>query len=184
METGSCHLIHVCCAPDLVVAHISGARGDLFFYNPNIAPVDEYERRLAEVLRVSELLDYRVVNAPYEPHEFSEAIAGLETEPEGGMRCVKCVALRLSKTAKVAHAMGYKSFSTTLTASPRKDVDVINEVGKKISNVFRVEYLPNVYRKTPLFGDARRLVRQLGIYRQRYCGCVFSQRNSRLPLEV
>lgn len=174
MPSSKCHLLHVCCAPDLVISHLAGARGDVFFYNPNIAPAEEHEKRLSEVRRTSEFFSYQLVSVAYEPEVFEAYASGLEEEPEGGTRCARCIEMRLAKTAQIASELGYRSFSTTLTASPKKNVGLINALGKKVAEEFGVDYLPNVYRKTPLFGDAQRLVKQLGIYRQRYCGCIYS----------
>lgn len=171
-----CHLLHVCCAPDLVIAYLAGARGDVYFYNPNIHPKEEYEKRKIEVLKVAQIFNLDVLDVEYDPHSFLEAVRGLESEPEGGKRCEICFELRLRKTAIAAKELGYASFSTTLTASPKKDVATINTVGQKVALQVGVTYLPNVYRKGPTYNDAQRLVKMLGIYRQNYCGCVFSRR--------
>lgn len=181
----SCHLLHVCCAPDLVVAYISGARGDIFFYNPNIHPKSEYEKRLNEILKLAKLWNMNLLHAPYEPEKFFEKTEGLEDEPESGKRCEMCIKMRLEKTFKTAEKMNYKSFSTTLTASPKKSVELINKIGNDLVSIFKnaksnAIYLPNVYRKTNLYGDAQRLIKQLGIYRQSYCGCIYSYRFSKL----
>lgn len=171
-----CHLLHVCCAPDLVIAYLAGARGDVFFYNPNIHPKEEYEKRKHEVLKVARLFNLEVVEAEYDPENFFKSVRGLEHEPEGGNRCRVCFELRLRKTASVVKELGYASFSTTLTASPKKDVHTVNEVGKTVALETGTVYLANVYRKSPAYNDAQRLTKLLGIYRQNYCGCAFSRR--------
>ncbi|MGB9795367.1 epoxyqueuosine reductase QueH [Fervidobacterium gondwanense] len=176
-DTPSCHLLHVCCAPDLVISYLAGARGDVFFYNPNIHPRSEYEKRYKEVLRVAEFFEMNVVEVPYDPETFFEKTKGLESEPEGRKRCEICIRMRLEKTLEFAKENGYRSFSTTLTASPKKSVEMINNLGFNISKSNSVQYIPNVYRKSPLYNSAQKLIKQLGIYRQNYCGCVFSLKN-------
>ncbi|MGQ9855567.1 MAG: epoxyqueuosine reductase QueH [Fervidobacterium sp.] len=176
-DAPSCHLLHVCCAPDLVISYLAGARGDVFFYNPNIHPRSEYEKRYEEVLKVAELFKMNVVEVPYDPETFFEKTKGLENEPEGRKRCEICIRMRLEKTLEFAKENGYRSFSTTLTASPKKSVEMINNAGINVSRYNLVQYIPNVYRKSPLYNQAQKLIKQLGIYRQNYCGCVFSIRN-------
>lgn len=169
-----CHLLHVCCAPDLVIAYLSGARGDVFFYNPNIHPKKEYEKRYNEVIKLTNIWDLNVIDVPYDPESFFKLGKGFENEPEKGKRCEICIRMRLEATAKFAKENGYRSFSTTLTSSPRKSVEMINKIGLEVMKSYGIEYLPNVYRKSPLYNDAQRLIKQLGIYRQNYCGCVYS----------
>jgi len=180
-RSNNCHLLHVCCAPDLVISYLAGARGDIFFYNPNIHPREEYEKRLNEVLKLANLWDLNVLPTKYEPELFFEEVAGMENDPEGGKRCEACFRLRLEKSAQIAHQYNYASFSTTLTASPKKNVILINSIGISISKSTsdaNVTYLPNVYRKSSSYNDAQKLIKQLGIYRQNYCGCVYSMSNS------
>lgn len=179
-EVSKCHLLHVCCAPDLVISYLAGARGDIFFYNPNIHPREEYEKRLNEVMKLATLWNLNVLPVSYEPELFFEEVVGLENEPEGGKRCEVCFRLRLEKSAQTAYQCNYASFSTTLTASPKKNVALINSIGisvsKNASDTGAV-YLPNVYRKSSSYNDAQRLIKQLGIYRQNYCGCAYSLSN-------
>jgi len=177
-DSQSCHLLHVCCAPDLVISYLSGARGDVFFYNPNIHPKAEYEKRYEEVLKVASLFNMNVINVSYDPESFFQRTKGLESEPEGGKRCEICIKLRLEKSMEYAKINGYKSVSTTLTASPKKSVEMINSIGKELEKLYDVDFLPNIYRKSPLYNDAQKLIRKLGIYRQNYCGCIFSLRTS------
>lgn len=181
----SCHLLHVCCAPDLVIAYLAGARGDIFFYNPNIHPKSEYEKRFNEVLKLAKLWNMNVLKVPYDPEKFFIKTKGLEKEPEQGRRCEVCVKMRLEKTFEMSRKMNYKTFSTTLTSSPKKSVEMINRIGNEITTNFsaRVSYLPNVYRKTSLYNEAQRLIKQLGIYRQNYCGCVYSYRTNYANLQ-
>ncbi|MCX7654065.1 MAG: epoxyqueuosine reductase QueH [Fervidobacterium sp.] len=175
----NCHLLHVCCAPDLVISYLSGARGDVFFYNPNIHPKDEYEKRYIEVLKVAKLFNMNVLDASYEPEIFFKETRGFENDPELGKRCEICVKIRLQKSFEVAKKFDYKSLSTSLTASPKKSVEIINKIGLELGKSSGVVYLPNVYRKSFLYNDAQRLIKQLGIYRQNYCGCVYSLKFSR-----
>jgi predicted adenine nucleotide alpha hydrolase (AANH) superfamily ATPase len=177
-DVKNCHLLHVCCAPDLAISYLSGARGDIFFYNPNIHPKAEYEKRYAEVIKIAALFKMNVLKVPYNPDLFFKLTKGLKNEPEGGTRCEICIRMRLEKTMEYAKENGYKSVSTTLTASPKKNVEVIVKIGKELEKKYGVEFLPNVYRKSPLYNDAQKLIRKMGIYRQNYCGCIFSVRNS------
>jgi predicted adenine nucleotide alpha hydrolase (AANH) superfamily ATPase len=177
-DVKNCHLLHVCCAPDLAISYLSGARGDIFFYNPNIHPKAEYEKRYAEVIKIAALFKMNVLKVPYNPDLFFKLTKGLQNEPEGGTRCEICIRMRLEKTMEYAKENGYKSVSTTLTASPKKNVAMIVKIGKELEKKYGVEFLPNVYRKSPLYNDAQKLIRKMGIYRQNYCGCIFSIRNS------
>ncbi|SDH02001.1 hypothetical protein SAMN04488510_10356 [Fervidobacterium changbaicum] len=177
-DVKGCHLLHVCCAPDLVISYLSGARGDIFFYNPNIHPKSEYEKRYSEVFKVAALFQMNVIQVPYDPERFFKLTKGLEKEPEGSLRCEICIRMRLEKTMEYAKQHGYKSVSTTLTSSPKKSVEMINRIGKELEKQHGIEFLPNVYRKSPLYNDAQKLVRKLGIYRQNYCGCIYSIRHS------
>ncbi len=173
-DSKNCHLLHVCCAPDLVISYLSGARGDIFFYNPNIHPKSEYEKRYNEVLEVASLFKMNVLKVSYDPERFFELTKGLELEPEGGKRCELCIRIRLERSMEYAKNNDYTSVSTTLTASPKKSVEMINRVGKELEKRYNLTFLPNIYRKSPLYNDAQRLIKQLGVYRQNYCGCAFS----------
>lgn len=162
-----------------MISYLSGARGDVFFYNPNIHPKDEYEKRYIEVLKVAKLFNMNVLDASYEPEIFFKETRGFENDPELGKRCEICVKIRLQKSFEVAKKFDYKSLSTSLTASPKKSVEIINKIGLELGKSSGVVYLPNVYRKSFLYNDAQRLIKQLGIYRQNYCGCVYSLKFSR-----
>lgn len=178
-------LLHACCAPcsSYVIAYLSQYFDIcLYFYNPNIAEAAEYERRLAEVRRlVAEMgLSERVTVAAgaYEPETFYAAVRGLEDEPEGGARCTECFTLRLAEAAAAAQARGADYFTTTLTISPHKDSERLNAIGQQLAAQAGVPYLCSDFKKREGFKRSTALSAQYGLYRQDYCGCVFSKRDA------
>ncbi len=176
-------LLHICCAPDattaykrLVVDHeVKG-----FFFNPNVQPQEEYEKRKEAVEKLSKAWNFEVVYAPYEPEKWFKTVRGLEEEPEGGIRCKACIAYRLKKTAELAKKMGFDAFTTSLTTSPHKDVEFINFIGPKIAKSFELKYLPCVFRKKNGFLESVRYSQKIGLYRQNYCGCLYSLRKEKV----
>lgn len=173
-------LMHVCCAPcassvmERVYPHFDVT---LFYYNPNIHPSDEYEKRAGEIpklLRASGMEDVPVIFSDYAPEEFFAAARGLEAEPEGGARCEKCFDLRLGETARYAAGHGFDFFCTTLTVSPHKNARIINAIGERLSGECGIPWLPSDFKKRDGYLRSIRLCRQYGIYRQCWCGCAFS----------
>ena len=175
-------LLHSCCAPcssycmeyltryfDLVV----------YYYNPNISPEAEFAHRLSELRRlVSELPRegaIEVVPGPYEPEKFYALAKGLEDAPEGGERCERCFRLRLEEAAKAAAALGCDYFTTTLTISPLKDAQLLNAIGGEFSQRFGVPWLPSDFKKKNGYKRSCELSAEYGLYRQDYCGCVYSR---------
>lgn len=171
-------LLHICCAPDATYCASKliedGFAVTGFFYNPCIEPESEYERRLAETVKVARAIGFDLLETPYENAVFREAVAGLEEEPEGGARCEKCFRLRLAATAVAAESAGFTGFTTTLTISPHKDVAAITNIGIETARENKVRYLPYLFRKNDGFKKSVALSHQLGLYRQNYCGCIFS----------
>jgi predicted adenine nucleotide alpha hydrolase (AANH) superfamily ATPase len=176
-------LLHSCCAP--CGSHvIESLRAEyditVYYYNPNIYPRAEYERRAAWQRILPGLLGLggtvRVVEGAYEPEVFYSAVRGLEDSREGGARCRECFALRLRATARLAVARGYDAFTTTLSVSPHKDAGVINELGDALAPEYGVKYLRSDFKKRGGYQRSVELSRRLGVYRQRYCGCEFSVR--------
>ena len=175
-------LLHVCCAPcatralEVMSPYFSI---DILFYNPNIQPKAEYEKRLfsLELLLKSMPLPNaaRLLGAPYRGGDFSFAAAGYEQEPEGGARCSRCFELRLREAGKLAREGGYDFFSTTLTVGPRKSAEVINELGFQISGQIGVPWLPADFKKRDGYRRSVELSGKYGLYRQNYCGCRFSK---------
>ncbi|OGF26469.1 hypothetical protein A2477_02290 [Candidatus Falkowbacteria bacterium RIFOXYC2_FULL_47_12] len=146
----------------------------LFFYNPNIFPADEYERRLAETRRVAKSMSLELIAGAYEHTMWRTAVQGLESELEGGARCPVCFRLRLEKTASLAAEKGFDIFASTLTVSPHKDARVINDIGLQLGKTYGVAYLASDFKKQGGFQESCKLSKELNLYRQDYCGCEFS----------
>ena len=176
-------LLHSCCAPcsSYVLECLNRAFDiDLFYYNPNIAPAEEFERRVAELNRLTERLPHegalRVIRGKYDPEAFLRLCAGHEDDPEGGERCERCFRLRLGETAKLAAELGSDYFTTTLTISPLKDAQLLNAIGLELSRRFGVPWLCSDFKKKNGYKRSCELSAEYGLYRQDYCGCVFSKR--------
>ncbi len=175
-------LLHACCAPcsSYVLEYLSQIfKITLYFYNPNISPEKEYIFRLDELKRLTgEMLpesDIEVVNAEYEPELFYEMAKGMEEMKEGGERCFKCYEMRLKKAASAAKDGGYDYFTTTLSISPHKNAQKLNEIGKMLSDEYGVSYLFSDFKKKGGYKRSCELSQQFGLYRQDYCGCVYSK---------
>ena len=147
-----------------------------YFYNPNIHPKLEYELRLENMIRLAEIYDIQLIVGEYDVKSWFEAIRGLEGEKEGGRRCRKCFELRLKETANLAKELGIGIFATTLTVSPHKNAQTINLVGREISDRYNIEFLEADFKKKDGFKKSVELSRKLGLYRQDYCGCIYSIR--------
>ena len=174
-------LLHACCAPcsSAIVEKLmdSGIRPTLFFYNPNIFPREEYEKRKNECIRHVETLGLDFINADYEHDKWTEAVRGLENEPERGKRCLKCFKIRLLTAAKYASENGFKVFATTLSTSRWKNLDQINDAGTfAVSRFPELTFLAENWRKGGLTERRNELIRQYGFYNQTYCGCEFSMK--------
>ena len=176
-------LLHCCCAPcsSYVLEYLSEFfQITCFYYNPNISPKEEYDHRVEELKRlVKEMpLDgrVRVTEGTYEPEVFEEMARGLEDVPEGGARCKACYRLRLEQTAKLAKEGGYDFFTTTLSISPMKRADWLNETGAELSEEFGVPYLFSDFKKKGGYQRSIELSAQYGLYRQDFCGCIYSKK--------
>lgn len=170
-------LLHSCCGPcsSYVLEYLSDYFDiTLFFYNPNIQPAEEYEKRLSAQKQLLERAKYKnpvaFLAGEYEPQRFFEAVKGLENCREGGARCEKCFELRLSKAAEIAKKGGFDYFVTTLTVSPHKNAVLINEIGGRYQN-----YLPSDFKKREGYKRSIILSKEYELYRQGYCGCIFSK---------
>lgn len=175
-------LLHCCCAPcsSYVLEYLSNYfRITTFYYNPNIFPQEEYAHRVAELKRfVAEFPTKYPVNfveGAYEPKRFYEAVKGLEREREGGARCRKCFELRLGEAAKTARNLGCDYFTTTLSISPMKDATLLNQIGEAMGEKYGVRHLPSNFKRKGGFLRSTELSREYGLYRQNFCGCVYSQ---------
>ena len=178
-------LLHVCCAPcsSYCLEYLSDFFDiTVYYYNPNISPEAEYRFRLSEEERYISLRDFknpvRMTDSVYDPNEFFEAARGLEREPEGGKRCEKCFRLRLEASAIKAVELGMDCFTTTLTISPLKNAALLNKIGFEAGEKYGVAWLPGDFKKREGYKRSIVLSREYDLYRQNYCGCVFSKTNN------
>lgn len=176
-------LIHSCCAPcsSYVLEYLSRYFDiTLLYYNPNIYPEQEYIRRVEEQKQLIQAMPlYREVQfrqGDYQPQLYYQAIKGLEGEPEGGERCLICYELRLREAARLAKEGGFDYFTTTLSISPHKKSEKLNEIGNTLAVEFGVSYLPSDFKKKNGYKRSIELSKEYELYRQDYCGCVFSVR--------
>ena len=172
-------LLHSCCAPcssTCIERLIRGFSVTVLYYNPNIDPLNEYEKRRDEQIRFCEEFGVQCITLDYQKDEFFDKIKGYECEAEGGKRCFVCFDLRLRKTAYYAKEKGFDFFATTLTLSPLKNAEKINEIGNKISSELNVKYLPTDFKKNGGYLRSIELSKEYNLYRQNYCGCIFSKR--------
>ena len=174
--------LHACCAPcsSAVLERLNEAfEIELFYYNPNIAPEEEFRRRAEEARRlVSQmpLESVRVIEGPYDAERFYALVRGHEGDPEGGARCAICFEMRLRRTAEFAREIGADYFTTTLSISPLKDSQLLNELGARIAEEAGVRYLHSDFKKKDGYKRSCALSEEYGLYRQDYCGCAFSRR--------
>lgn len=170
-------LLHICCGICAagVAERLKSEGHELFgfFYNPNIYPREEYEKRLEVTRTVARELSFPLEVPPYEPGEWERVAGHLAQEPEDGARCVVCYKLRLERTAEMLKDEGLDAMTTTLTISPRKKAIVVNEVGKEVAGN---RFLARDFKKRDGFKRANELARSWGLYRQHYCGCRYSVR--------
>ena len=176
-------LLHACCAPcsSYCLEYLSQYfKITLYFYNPNIYPESEYSLRSDEARRFISEMDFKYpvtfLEVKFHPKEFYDAIKGFESEKEGGERCFRCYRLRLESTAKLAEEMGFDYFTTTLSISPLKRADKINEIGEELGEIYSIKHLPSDFKKKNGYKRSTELSKEHGLYRQDYCGCVFSKR--------
>lgn len=175
-------LLHSCCAPcsSQSIEFLKEFFDiDILYYNPNITSKDEFEKRLNEQIAYIKKRDYSidVKTLDYNPLEFFEIAKGLEKEPEGGKRCFKCYELRLRRTAELALKLGYDSFATTLSISPYKNSNKLNEIGLRIENELNIQYVYLDLKKKDGYKKSIEYSKEYGLYRQNYCGCIYSYRD-------
>lgn len=178
-------LLHSCCAPcsSYVLEYLDKYFDiTIFYYNPNISPKSEFDYRVNEVKRlIGELPhenDIAFIEGEYDSSVFFDMARGMETLPEGGERCFKCYELRLRRSAEEAKKGGFDYFTTTLSISPHKNAQKLNEIGAALSEEYRVKYLFSDFKKKNGYKRSCELSAQYGLYRQNYCGCVFSKAQS------
>lgn len=175
-------LLHACCAPcsSYVLEYLTKYFDiSVFFYNPNISPYSEYEKRSCELKRLVKEIplssETDIIDGQYDPERFSDMAKGLEALPEGGERCFKCYRLRMEEAAKVASEKGFDYFTTTLSISPHKNAKKINEIGQELEREYAVKYLYADFKKKDGYKRSIQLSHEYGLYRQDYCGCVYSK---------
>ena len=173
-------LIHSCCAPcSSYVLEYLNVYFDItiLYYNPNIYPETEFYKRVDEQEKLVNAmgLSSEIINIGYNSNEFYSAVKGLEKEPEGGRRCEKCFYLRLEKTAQIAKERGFDYFTTTLSVSPLKNEQILNQIGKQLSEKHDIPYLYSDFKKKNGYKRTIELSKKYELYRQNYCGCIFSQ---------
>ena len=180
-------LLHSCCGPcsSSVIERLAGEFNiTVLYYNPCITDEEEYKKRRAAQIAFIEkfnaeridLPDISFTEGPYEPGAFLELTKGHEEDPEGGGRCGICFRQRLEKTAETAAFMGFDLFGTTLTVSPHKNYEIISAIGRDIAGRYGVGFLDRDFKKQDGFKRSIELSRKYGLYRQNYCGCVYSER--------
>ncbi len=172
-------LLHACCAPcssyvlEYLTRHFEIT---VFYYNPNITPESEYHKRVEELIRLIREAGHpvRLIEGIYDPSVFFEMAKGLEDLPERSKRCYLCYELRMREAARIARDLQADYFTTTLSISPHKDAQWINEIGEKLALEYGVPHLPSDFKKRSGYLRSIELSGQYGLYRQDYCGCVFS----------
>lgn len=177
-------LLHTCCAPcsSYCIEYLSSYFNiTVLYYNPNIYPESEYLHRKAEQIRlICEMktkYPVKFIDCDFESEKFYETAKGLENCREGGERCFKCYRLRLTKAAKVASENGFDWFTTSLTISPLKNAQKINEIGVELAEKYGVKFLPSDFKKKEGFKRSIELSKEYNLYRQNYCGCEYSQKH-------
>lgn len=177
-------LLHSCCAPcsSYTLEYLSEYfRITVFYYNPNIYPEEEYHKRAQEQQQFIQRLPVKhpvsFLEGSYDTARFYQMARGLEQVPEGGERCFKCYELRLRESARLAAEGGFDYFTTTLSISPLKNAEKLNEIGECLASEYKVAYLPSDFKKRNGYKRSVELSQAYGMYRQNYCGCVFSLRS-------
>lgn len=175
-------LLHSCCAPcsSYCIEYLSKFfEITVLYYNPNLDSEEEFSRRANEQQRLINEMPaqnpVRLIVIPYNNEEYYACVKGLETEKEGGARCAQCFGLRLERTAKLAKELDLDYFTTTLTISPLKNTRLINTIGYEIGKKYNIKYLPSDFKKLGGYLRSIELSREYNLYRQNYCGCVYSK---------
>lgn len=178
-------LLHACCgicSSSVLEKLVPYFDVTVLYYNPNIYPEEEYQKRLATLNELIEdmNLDVKVVETKYDPETFEKIARGLEDEKEGGERCTKCFYLRLEETAKYAKENNFDYFCTTLSVSPHKDSQRLNKIGQVLEEKYDIKYLYSDFKKKEGFKRSNELSKQYNLYRQNYCGCKYSYNESQV----
>lgn len=175
-------LLHSCCAPcsSYVISYLTDYFDiTILYYNPNIFPYEEYIKRkneqikLIKEIKTKNKLDY--IDCDYDNELFNKLIKGLENEPERGSRCSICYKMRIGKTAKLAKENNYDYFCTTLSVSPYKNAELINKIGKELEEEYNIKWLYSDFKKKDGYKKSIELSKKYNLYRQSYCGCIYSK---------
>ncbi len=179
-------LLHSCCAPcsSYVLEYLTNYFDiTILFYNPNISSCEEYDKRLQELKRLVKEMPHKnridIVEGKYEPEVFYDIAKGLEDVREGGERCFKCYLLRLEEAAKYAKSKNFDYFTTTLSISPHKNAQKLNEIGEELENKYDIKYLYADFKKKNGYKRSIELSKEYHLYRQDFCGCIYSQKLKR-----
>ncbi len=172
-------LLHVCCAPcSSAVLELLSKYFDItiYYYNPNIHPQAEYEKRFGELIKLNKVMNfnYKIVQPKYNPQEFFDIAKGYENLPEGDIRCKKCMEQRMKLCAKYAKENNFDYFTTTLSISPYKNSHWINEIGYTLQDKYNIKFLYSDFKKNNGYLESIKLCKEYNIYRQDYCGCIYS----------
>lgn len=174
-------VIHACCAicSAYPISYLQdmGYQVCVYFYNPNIYPDKEYQKRLEAQRILCTHLGCELIEGEYNPQEYYDFVKGLENEPEKGLRCNKCFELRLQKTAEFTKTKNIKYFTTSIVISPHKNFAKLTAIGEKIAEKNGIKYLAINFKKNDGFLKTNRISKELNLYRQHYCGCVFAMKN-------
>ena len=176
-------LVHVCCASDALYAlghlketfEVSG-----YFYNPNIHPPEEYDLRLKETRKIAQILNVKLFEEVYDDERWFKITQKFKEEPEKGRRCDVCYAMRLERTAQKASEFGIDKFATVMSLSPWKKVDVLNRLGRMFARRYKINFLEANFKKKDGFRKSVELSKSYGLYRQNYCGCIYSMKGQKL----
>lgn len=178
-------LLHSCCAPcsSSVISFLTKYFDiTILYYNPNISPIEEYNKRKEEQIKLINTIDkigkIDIIDCDYDNNIYEEKIKGYEDCKERGERCTICFNLRLEKTAKIAKDKNYDYFCSTLTVSPYKNAPLINKIGEELSKKYNIKWLYSDFKKADGYKKSIELSKKYNLYRQDYCGCIYSQRKN------
>lgn len=176
-------LLHSCCGPcsTAVIQELTPYFDiTILYYNPNISPKEEYEKRKKEQLKLLKEINHKnkldFIDCDYENEIYEEKIKGYENCKERGPRCTICFNLRLEKTAQIAKQKGFDYFCTTLTISPYKNAPLINKIGEKLAQKYQIKWLYSDFKKNNGYKESIELSKKYNLYRQDYCGCIYSKK--------
>lgn len=173
-------LLHICCAPcsTEVIERLRKEGFDVtgFFYNPNIQPNDEYEKRLDDARLFAKMAGIELIEGDYNPSTWTELTSEFSSEPEGGSRCPICFRVRFYETGKIAKKHNYDFFTTTLSISPHKNSMLLNDIGRSVEEDLKVKYYEANFKKKNGYLNSILKSQEMGLYRQDYCGCIYSKK--------